>query len=102
MNFFDFSFWQDFVSNALATFFGAIVGIPIAIWLSKHQEKIAEKERKRKILNLLRGELFENYTILSGWQKADVQKKIGIFIQQDQFSKMSLGRLFQMVVNLNG
>ena len=75
MNFFDFSFWQNFASNALATFLGAIVGIPIALWLSRHQEKIAKKERKSKILHLLREELFEDYTILSGWQKADVHEK---------------------------
>ena len=48
MNFFDFSFWQNFVSNALATFLGAIFGIPIALLLSRYQEKIAEKERKSK------------------------------------------------------
>jgi len=75
MNFFDFSFWQDFVSNAFATFLGAIVGIPIALWLSRYQEKAIEKERKSKIKQLLREELLENLSILSGWEKADYRKK---------------------------
>jgi hypothetical protein len=75
MNFFDFSFCQDFASNALATFLGAIVGIPIALWLSRYQEKAVERERKSKILHLLREELRENLSILSGWEKADYRKK---------------------------
>jgi hypothetical protein len=97
MNFFDFSFWQDFVSNALATFLGAIVGIPIALWLSRYQEKIVEKERKNKILRLLRGELLENLSVLSGWEKADYLKKnrdihsIGPVIKDESWKAFSDG-----------
>jgi hypothetical protein len=50
MNFFDFGFWQAFVSNAAATLVDVAMGIPIALWISSYQEKTSEKKRKNKIL----------------------------------------------------
>ena len=75
MEFFSLEFWQSFVSNALATFLGAGLGVLGALWLSKHQEKSAEKERKNKILRLLFSELLVNVTHLSGFQKSQIKHR---------------------------
>ena len=73
MEFFNVEFWQSFVSNALATFIGAGLGVLSALWLSKHQEKTSEKERKKKILRLLLDEMLTNLTLLSGFQQSQTK-----------------------------
>jgi hypothetical protein len=55
--FFDFSFWQNFVSNGLATLLGVIVGIPVALWIGRIEEELSGKERKTIILKSLYDEL---------------------------------------------
>ncbi len=75
MEFFSVAFWQSFVSNALATFIGAGLGVLGALWLSNHQEKSSEKERKKKILRLLLNELLINVTHLSGFQKSQIKHR---------------------------
>jgi hypothetical protein len=57
MSFFDFSFWQDFVSNLLATTIGVALGIPVAFWINKRVGDITEKEKRQKILHILWTEL---------------------------------------------
>jgi hypothetical protein len=64
MYIFDYSFLKDFLSNLLATFVGVIIGIPVALWLSRlteHQEHMKEARTQRedtaKLLALLRKEL---------------------------------------------
>jgi hypothetical protein len=57
MNFFDFAFWQSFVSNAFATLIGITLGVYGALWLNNYQERKTEKERKKKILKSLYDEL---------------------------------------------
>jgi len=95
VEFFDISFLKDFASNALATFLGAILGIPIALWINKHQEKSSEKERKQKILSLLFEELIINLTQLSGWHK-NKRKKVettmmGPFLRDESWRAFSDG-----------
>jgi hypothetical protein len=75
MEFFSIEFWQSFVSNALATFLGAGLGVLSALWLNKYQEETAEKQRKKKILRLLFNELLTNMTQLSGFQKSETKYK---------------------------
>ena len=75
MEFFSIEFWQSFVSNALATFIGAGLGVLGALWLSRYQDKSSEKERKKKILRLLFNELLINLTHLSGFQKSQIKHK---------------------------
>ena len=103
MNFFDISFWQNFVSNALATFLGAIIGIPIALGLSRHQEKTSEKERKTKILGLLREELLANLTQLSGWNKSKDKRAeaiiIGPFLRDESWKAFSDGGELEWIKN---
>ncbi len=95
MDFFDTSFWQNFVSNALATFVGAVVGIPIALWLNRHQEKSSEKERKEKILRLLQEELTINLGHLSEWNKTRHKERyaniIGPFLRDESWMGFSDG-----------
>jgi len=73
---FDNSFWNNFLSNALATIVGVLIGIPIALWINRIQQKYADyaekqksniesSSRRRKILQLLRGELNENQILLN-------------------------------------
>jgi hypothetical protein len=103
MNFFDISFWQDFVSNSLATFLGAIIGIPIALGLSRHQEKASENERKQRLLPLLREELLVNLTQLSGWNKAKDKKAeaitIGPFLRDETWQAFSDGGELESIKN---
>lgn len=64
----DLSFWSNFLSNLLATFAGILVGVPAALWVGGIQERSLEKEKRKKILRLLYGELLRNLTMLSGWK----------------------------------
>ena len=103
MNFFDTSFWQNFISNALATFLGAIIGIPIALGLNRHQEKTSEKERKEKILSLLFEELLVNLGQLSGWDKAKNKRTqtiiIGPFLRDESWKAFSDGGELEWIKN---
>lgn len=71
MYFFDFSFWQSFVSNLGATIFGAGLGVFGALWLNNHLEKRTEKERKKKILRLLKHELLMNFSAFVDWNRKE-------------------------------
>lgn len=61
-------FWNDFVSNGVSTLIGAIIGIPIALWLSTFQGAIEQRARKAKILILLEEELSANLELLQQWE----------------------------------
>jgi len=65
MNFFDFSFWQNFLSNLLATIIGVALGIPAALWINRVVENRTTKERVEKIIRLLKDELSRNEVSLS-------------------------------------
>jgi hypothetical protein len=43
--------------------------------LNRYQEKLSEKERKKKILRLLLNELLTNVTHLSGFQKSQIKHR---------------------------
>jgi hypothetical protein len=73
---FDIEFWKNFLSNLLATFLGLIIGIPVALWINRFQQKATEvsenkridletSTRKEKILNLIKAELEFNEEIFS-------------------------------------
>ncbi len=103
MDFFDISFWQNFLSNAIATFLGAIIGIPIALGLNRHQDKISEKERKKKILALLQEELIINLSQLAGWNKAKDKRAeaitIGPFLRDESWKAFSDGGELEWIKN---
>jgi hypothetical protein len=77
-------FISDFWSNCLATLTGVVIGIPIAIWLSKTQEKATENERKAKILRLLYEELRVDLYILEGRIGKTVDKSLEVYIIGDK------------------
>ena len=101
MNFFDISFWKDFSSNALSTFIGILIGIPVALWISSHQNKAEEKERKKKILRLLQHELLMNFGKLSRWDKDDnkiiVASGLLIFLKVEYWKAFSDGGELQWI-----
>lgn len=63
------SFIGDFGSNWLATLLGVAIGVPIALWANRYQEKNTETERKKKILRLLKTELLMNFGTFTHWDK---------------------------------
>jgi len=60
-------FWQSYLSNALATMVGILIGVPVTIWIASIQEQETEIERRNRILGLLRRELLVNFGQLAGW-----------------------------------
>jgi hypothetical protein len=76
MGFFDFSFWQNFGSNLLATLIGVALGIPVAFWINKRVEANTEKENKARILRVLLDDLLHIKSFVDGWQaRAKKMKK---------------------------
>ncbi|MBI5954445.1 MAG: hypothetical protein HY865_22540 [Chloroflexi bacterium] len=69
MNFFDFSFWQGFVGNLLATVIGIAFGIPVGLFFDRIVESKNEKKKRHKILENLLIEMLPNYAKLEAWKK---------------------------------
>ncbi len=72
---FDIEFWRNFLSNTLATLVGVGIGIPIALWINRRQQKFVESMenikteneisvRKKKIVQLVYNELKDNKQLL--------------------------------------
>lgn len=99
MYFFDFSFWQSFVSNALATIIEVVLGILGALWINGLVKSRTEKEKKTKILNLLIGELQGNYSILNPSQQPDMdlppdkryeKYEISVFLRDEVWTSLTV------------
>ena len=99
--FFDFSFWQQFISNLGATFIGAAVGIPVALYVNRLVETSSETERKEKILLLLRDELIENLNLINEWLSSPNPKEgvisVGYDIKTEVWDAFSDGGEIQWV-----
>lgn len=67
-------FFQDFLSNSLATLVGALFGVLTAIWINDFLERRIEKEKKIKILALLKKELDTNVKLLADWDYSNQGK----------------------------
>jgi len=61
-------FWLDFLANALATFLGAIVAVPLALWVDRRQSSHHERASVGKMLKLLRAELQHCDKQVETWQ----------------------------------
>jgi len=106
MEFFNIDFWRDFVSNGFATLLGVIIGIPIALWLSNFQNYKEEKERKKKILSLLKEELLVNIGPLSRWKNSSENFMIEsisllVFIKIEHWAAFSDGGELQWIKDPN-
>jgi len=75
MEFFDCQFWQDFVSNTLATVLGVLVGIPVALWVDRlvahwqearevSQKQVLAAQRRHQLLQMLREALQKNHDLV--------------------------------------
>ena len=76
-------FWLDLLSNTLATFIGAGLGVWGALWLSGREkrnevlkEKAEELERRGKVLSIIEVELTKNYYELIRPFPGDYEKSI--------------------------
>jgi len=106
MGFFNIDFWRDFISNSVATLLGVIIGIPIALWLSNFQNNMEEKERKKKILRLLKEEILVNIGPLNRWKKSSENFMIEslsllIFIKIEHWAAFSDGGELQWIKDPN-
>jgi hypothetical protein len=85
--------WLDFLPNFLATFLGAVIGIPIAIGINNYIDQISQKRHKEKITPLLNEELLVNMSHLSSWQKSQTSKieivYKGIFLETGLWDVLS-------------
>jgi len=93
MCFFDITFWQDFVSNGLATLLGALVGIPIALWIDRSISRRQEAEeaskkqaivaqRRNQFLRMLRESLRKNLALVEQMER-QLQPETVIFYNVD-------------------
>jgi hypothetical protein len=68
------TFFSDFLSNWMATLLGVAIGIPIALILNNSQERKTEKERKEKILLMIREEMKNNSYNTTEWFDSNKSK----------------------------
>src|SRR5260221_14297955 len=65
MNLFDFNFWQNLLSNALATFFGILIGIPIALGIDRALSARRNREEVQRSLEIARQRELQLLRLLS-------------------------------------
>lgn len=63
--FFDLSFWRNFVSDAGATLLAVVSGIPTALWIDRALRGRATNERRVQLLQLLREALEKNLALVA-------------------------------------
>lgn len=105
VNFFDIVFWQSFLSNLGATIIGVAIGIPVALWISRIQERNSENEKKTKILSMLRSELYHNLHRIDYKEKDKEKLKresgvINALLKDNMWRAFSDGGELQWVKNL--
>jgi hypothetical protein len=90
-------FAMDFLANWLATLLGVAIGIPVILLTNQYLEKSSERDRKRKILTLLKDELGRNYSELTLWcgetakDKKKETAKIPAFLRVECWKAFSEG-----------
>ena len=112
MVFFDFTFWQNFVSNSLATLLGVILGIPVAFlidrWVTQWQEKkeiIKESEtlqqRKAQLLQTLKDALQKNLDLVEQMER-ELKPETVIFYNVDtQLLEGTSSLKYEVIDNLD-
>ncbi len=111
MEFFDFAFWQNFVSNSLATLAGVVVGIPVALlidrlvskWQAKEEfnrQKEAAQRRKIQLLQTLKDALQKNFALVEQIEK-ELSPEAVIFYNVDlQLLEGTSSLKYELIDNL--
>lgn len=94
-----------YLSNLLATIAGVVLGIPTALYIAHFQEKETEKERKKRILNLLKKELDNDAGYIFSWKGRSDQtgpdevndSEISIFLRDDVWKAFADGGELQWI-----
>jgi hypothetical protein len=107
---------DNFLGDALATVIGAIIGIPIALWLGRRQQKEQEErelhaelkeftERRAKILTLIKRELDYNQECIVQSKKnrgSETEKELPIRGFKDELCRaFSDGGELEWITNLD-
>ena len=111
MDFFNFGFWQNFVSNSLATVVGVVLGIPAALWINRwisniedqkerDRQKEIKAERCKDLLRLLRGALEKNQKLLEQMER-EIRPDYVIFYNVDtQLLDATSSLKYEIIENL--
>jgi hypothetical protein len=70
------TFREQFWPQVIATIIGIAIGIPVAVWISRFQERSTEQERRTRIIISLRDEIEVNLDSLDRgkWDEDDYTK----------------------------
>lgn len=93
---------HDFSANWVSTMLGALVGVPVALWVSRYQEHRAEVEKKEKILVLLEKELKDNKGFLQYWndeKRVDQIETLYTLLRDEAWKAFSDGGELQWIKN---
>ncbi|MCL4466916.1 MAG: hypothetical protein M1389_12980 [Chloroflexi bacterium] len=82
----DIAFLKDFIANMLATAIGAVLGIPLGLWINRQGQLASEKreatrrteeasERERRVLGLIETKLEGNERVIEAW--SGIQRRSG-------------------------
>jgi hypothetical protein len=61
--------FEDILSNFLATLFGVVIGIPVALWIDRKTREYAQREKAGAVLSALKEEINHNVDLLKLIQK---------------------------------
>jgi hypothetical protein len=98
-------FWEQFWPQLIATIIGIAIGIPVALGINRYQERKTEKERKKKILSMLRNELMWNVSEINIRVKDEDKLKtesgiIASMLKDHMWKAFSDGGELQWIKNL--
>jgi len=101
------NFWSDFLANFIATLLGAVIGVPLALWVNRIQQEHIEKKddenrrklaesRKQQIVDALEVELTYNKSLFSKFvpQEAYNEDTFDMFFQTASKGRTDVWRAF--------
>lgn len=111
MEFFDFAFWQNFVSNSLATLLGVVVGIPVALfidrlvnqWQAKEEirkQKERLQQRKSQLLQTIKETLQKNLALVEQMEKELTPEAVIFYNVDVQLLEGTSSLKYELIDNL--
>lgn len=74
---------------------GIILGIPVALWIGNFQERRTGKERRKKVLSILKVEIAENLMMIIKWNKSENKRiesfTLSAYLKDESWSAFSDG-----------